>query len=341
MKIIRYIPVLAVGLLFVACSSDDNIVEATKPVITETGSELQPMRISAAVSGQTRAAGTTWAMGDTIGITMIYSNLDKGEPEYGCYVNEAYIYQKVNNAAGEEVDSFICPERAFTVSITSYHGRIVYDTIWTSNIMYYNDHEWYNVRPYVGYYPYISGNYEYLPRQVEKDTYDQSPTAQAHYDFMYAPETENVGANLILTFQHKMSMISLNFVDVDGRGVHVDSLRLGGLILAGTFSPRTGVATASNWSSELRKYTTMYWLKPETNQSRVELIFFPQSSYTPDFDNLIVYNNGILYKAKLNIPKLEAGNDYYYTVTLDRSAIVSQATIKAWGNGVSKAYTIK
>jgi len=364
MKLLRYIPVLAVGLLFVACSDDDLAVTktVTNPVVVAADSV--PMHITAAVNGEqgiTRATGTTWEVGDTIGISCSEGDLSNGMPELGYYVNEAYA-RKTFNVNGVQVDSFVCVDdqndtvktivRVYNPVTHRYENQeqtIIYKS---NNVIYYNNDPTMDTHEYIAYYPYFAG------RESMLDAYNASTrnqNKQRSFDFMFTKDPSvNNKAELTLAFDHVMSMISFDFISIDGLGVNIDSLQLAGLSLTGTFRLQTGgmpigMAVANEISDVTsRALTKIDWYKPNKPQAdsvRVSLIYFPQSGFTPAADsyNLEFYNNGIHYFGKVNIPRLEAGKNYIYKVTLDRTAIdVSSATISPWINSSSSgSLTVK
>ena len=157
----------------------------------------------------TRAVGTQWTTGQ-IGIST-----EEGTGTY--YKNVCYVWDG----------------SSFT---TSPNNAIFFETSETVT--------------FHAYYPY-KGSADYTGVSTAAD--NQTAANQPKIDFLYAsgataskdkPTVNFTGDH---AFTHRMSQITLTFIEGDGMDLDGSwSYTLGGLKLQGTFSPQTGIATADD-----------------------------------------------------------------------------------------------
>ena len=193
-------------------------------------------RISATIgkSITSRACDENWERGDEIGITM----------------GDIYINRKYTTISGDG---------SFTG--TSMYFRNKNDKLTVS-----------------AYYPY-SGDEGTSPSIVESSTgFDRQTLAeQPKFDFLYARLDEVSGSapNINLAFKHQMSKLTLIFKNGnDGTDVSkINSYRIDGLVIDGTFNTVTGECVAKNTSA------TPIEMSPavEHDVELPYLILFPQT----------------------------------------------------------------
>lgn len=153
-----------------------------------------------------RVNGTTWAVGDCIGVSV--TNGDKGSTnvqyQYSGDMNQPFI------ATGERNDIYI--KGNGTVELTAYH-------------------------PYTG----NSGIMTNLSLTTSSEM--QEPAKQSAIDCMFAQATttrENPKINF--QFTHQMSLLNLDFKYSDGSLPGKVSYTLKGIIIKGSFDTTTGIA---------------------------------------------------------------------------------------------------
>ena len=228
----------------------------------------------------TRAVGTQWTTGDQIGLST-----EEGTGTY--YKNVCYEWDG----------------SSFT---TSPNNAIFFETSETVT--------------FHAYYPY-KGSADYTGVSTAAD--NQTTANQPKIDFLYAsgataskdkPTVNFTGDH---AFTHRMSQITLTFIEGDGMDLDGSwSYTLGGLKLQGTFFPQTGNATADD-------VTAARYIAPS-------LILFPQEVTSIP---ITVTVGGQDYTATLSVKdgKLQSGNNYTWKITVSKTDIsVGKAEIKNW-----------
>ncbi|MDE5790845.1 MAG: fimbrillin family protein [Muribaculaceae bacterium] len=247
-------------------------------------------QISATIgeSVQTRASDITWDNNDNIGVSM--GNL---------YTNVKYTTE---NADGK----------------------------FTGSSMYFRNKQ--DQLSISAYYPF-TGTENSAPGIVEASTrMDRQTTAeQPKFDFLYARVDNVTGAapNINFAFKHQMCKLTLIFQKGnDGTDVSkINSLRIEGLVLDGTFNTATGECTAKNVSAAPIEMTPTV----EHNAKLPYLILFPQSVGKVTLK--ISDSEEQEYSCELKFPdnRLVSGNHYVYTIVVKKTALnVEQSTISDW-----------
>ncbi|MDE5773624.1 MAG: fimbrillin family protein [Muribaculaceae bacterium] len=265
-------------------------------LLTACSSEDAPVdgRIAACFSGTigtdviSRAVDESWNTGDSIGISMS-----------GRYANIKY---STENADG----------------------------IFTGDPMYFR-----NKRDAVSisaYYPF-TGTDGTSPGVIDVSTgiERQTPAEQPKFDFLYARLDNVTGSapDINLAFKHQMCKLTLIFRNGNG-GTDVskiNSYRIDGLVLDGSFNTATGECAAKNTSAAPIEMTPAV----AHNVRLPYLILFPQS--VEKVTVRITDTEEQEYSCELNFPdnRLVSGNHYVYTIVVKKTSLnVEQSTITDW-----------
>lgn len=247
-------------------------------------------------SAVTRAFDTSWVEGDEIGISMDgrYSNIKYATPSG--------------------------------------------DGIFSGNTIYFkNKRETVTLK---AYYPF-KGEEGSEPGVIEENTEidNQMAANQPFIDFLYAVKENVTGTDpeVQLTFSHRMSKVTLKFVEGnDGTDVSkINACEFGGLVLSGTFDTATGECAAK---SEAEPKTLSINLPEGSVANNVALnpiILFPQSAAKDSVTLKIIDSEGQEYSCILNFKdeRLEAGNNYQWTITVNKTGlVVEKSSITDWND---------
>ena len=177
----------------------------------------------------------------------------------------------------------------------------------------------------------------YYPYKGSADYTGVSTAADKKIDFLYAsgataskdkPTVNFTGDH---AFTHRMSQITLTFIEGDGMDLDGSwSYTLGGLKLQGTFSPQTGIATADDVTAALLTVNLSEVQPTSGSYIAPSLILFPQEVTSIP---IIVTVGGQDYTATLSVKdgKLQSGNNYTWKITVSKTDIsVGKAEIKNW-----------
>lgn len=287
---------MAAAFLLAGCEKESENTVDNQPVA---------VRITSVIEGMaTRAAGTTWATNDAIGVTGISENVE--------YKNIKFV-----TTAGNGI-------------FTPDGGE--------ANALYITDK---NPMEFTAYYPYTGSNGT-SAGEIQVFTDDQSPAAQAKYDFLFARVTgSSTNPDVKFQFKHCMSRLVLNFLP--GEGVaSLDDLTysLKSFYTEGTFDTGTGEAEAATTALQKEISGTVSY---NQNGMSSSLILLPQQTMQV---NITVTMRGTDYTAAFDLPEnpangnvreLLAGHSYTYNVKINNTAInISPATIENWDNGGGK-----
>ena len=248
-------------------------------------------RISATIgqSVETRATDEKWAEEDQIGITM------------------GNIYANVKYTATNEDGTF------------------------TGSPMYFRNKQ--DLLTITAYYPF-TGTEGSSPAIVHTSTglERQTLAEQPKFDFLYA-RLDNVSGSapdINLAFKHQMCKLTLIFrKGNDGTDVSkINSCRIDGLVLDGTFNTATGECTANSTSlaAPIEMTPTV-----TDNVKLPYLILFPQS--VGKVTMRITDTEEQEYSCELNFPdnRLVSGNHYIYTIVVKKTSLnVEHYTITNW-----------
>lgn len=183
------------------------------------------------------------------------------------------------------------------------------------------------------YYPY-SGSEGQLPSVIEASTRAelQTDSEQPKFDFLYALQENQTGANpdVNLTFNHQMSKLTLIFKNGNaGTDVSkITSCLINGLILEGSFNPVNGVCSAKTdvSSSALNLSPTM-----KDGNAFLSLILFPQTIDKVTMKIADKDNQEYGCELKFEDNRLEAGNNYLYTINVKKTELnVEKSSIVKW-----------
>lgn len=242
----------------------------------------------------TRAAGTVWGKGDEIGISAV-----NNEAMSGRYTNVKY---------------------------TTADG----DGNFTGTPVYFQNTE--NV-DFTAYYPF-SGNEGTAAGTITSNTKAENQTTnQKNIDYLFAEakDANNNNANVSFTFSHKMSQITLTFVN-DGDDTDISDITaytISGLKMEGSFNTADGTAEATTTASAENLVMSVSGLSGDKAEV-APVILYPQSAADV---TLTVTLGGQSYSCDLEIEddELKAGNNYTFDITVSKTGLtVSQYSISSW-----------
>jgi len=162
------------------------------------------------------------------------------------------------------------------------------------------------------YSPYSGEDGKEEPTFVLQTSSENQATEELRkkIDYLYASGTANFeNPNVELAFSHVMSRIVLKFVPGDLPALSDIDCYVLGLKLDGTFNPNTGV-TSVNEDAVTEQFNQVL---TDENDHTLTGFFLPQ-----DLEKGIIIEagmNGIYYRVNVDLPKIQAGYSYNYTVT--------------------------
>lgn len=268
-------------------------------------------RIAAGIGGvRTRAAGSSWAANDAIGISTVTGTRTD-------YSNIPYKWDGASFLSDGAVIYFQSPEE---VTFNAYH-------------------------PFTG----TAGTSAGTIRAVTKAA-NQTAEAQPLIDFLHASgaradKTDPVVAFTDKTadggednsFRHRMSQVTLKFIEGDDISFEgrLASYTLKGLRLEGAFDTVTGVAAAD--AEAAAEDLTMELNGPAATAGvylAAPLVIFPQG-VTGGQIALEVVVDGETYRTNLSCASLDAGNNYIFPVKVKKTGLsAGDAKIKDWSDVV-------
>ena len=294
---IRFVAfVAAAATLFGGCEKEsDNTVDAA-PVAARITSTIDAM--------ETRAANTSWAEGDAIGITTTYMNGVK-------YTN--IKYHTTTTTGG------------FTPA-----GSTPHDTI------YFQNKE--NVT-FTAYYPYDGTNGTAPGTNADGiltktiTAAGQTAAGQTEFDFLFATATgSSTSPNVEFRFRHCMSRLVLNFLPGNGITSLCDlEYTISNLAFQGTFDTGTG-------ETQMTEAGSLTLSVPyDASAMYSTLIVFPQQAFSADIRiamNNADYTGTIDFPenpANSNVHEFAPGHSYTYNITVhDTELTIKLADIKDW-----------
>lgn len=200
-----------------------------------------------------------------------------------------------------------------------------------------------NGRDFVAYYPYdgaMSGS-EYainLTNQTQQNAIDFMVSERENGANSTVKGISKADPNVKFRFHHKLAKLRLNIAT--GNGFSSNNSELSGLKVEITGQPTTGTfdVLASDAVAETNSNQGITLLTT-TDGTKAEGIVFPSANFTDMEFVFTVQGHGEPYKWSLNksnnATKFEAGKEYIYNITINKTDIVVTSTIEPWqpGNG--------
>ncbi len=298
-KTIYFFAAALAALAVAACSKDGgSSVPEDKAVAA---------KVTADIGGvQSRAAGSSWAQDDAIGISTVSGTKTE-------YANIPYKYDGSGFKPDGTVIYFQSEEE---VTFSAYY-------------------------PFSGAAGTSAGTVTATTLAS-----DQTASAQPAIDFLYASGAKADKANPTISFtdksgsggadnsfSHRMSQITLKFIEGDDMLFtgKLTSYTLKGLRLGGAFNTVTGLAAADASLSGGELTMALSGVSSDAGvYTAAPLILFPQTVSEGKIA-LEVTVDGEVYKTSLAIAALEAGNNYIFPVTVRKTGLsAGQAELKGW-----------
>lgn len=302
-KTILLMTTLAAAALITSCTNDNDETTANDGAVRFTAG----IGREAVATPQTRAAGTTWAAGDEIGIFMVnHASMSIAE----AVRNKQYVTDKGDGA--------------FTPAV----GHEIYYPMDNNHAV-----------DFIAYYPYWHGADFMNPFILEIAT-TQTDATQAATDLMWA-KADNSGSGytkgrnttVALTFGHCLAKLTMNCkVDAsvgapevldDGTvTIHGMNTRMAFTIITGT------LRVVPDLLADIapRKAATV----PADFHATYDAIILPNTyadgEVTVDFTTA----GGETFTWNVGAITLEPGHEYIYEVTITRTEVVANCTIKPW-----------
>lgn len=282
------------AVTFTACNNDD------EPVINNDKVAVQ---FAAGIGGnvatgtpETRAAGTSWAALDEIGIFMV----DAG----ALTISESAENMKYVTSSAGSSNTFLADG--------------------TTNTIYYPSTGSVN---FIAYYPWETGAVLGTPINVEIAT-AQTAANQPDFDLLYVKGTtaytnSSVGA-VPLAFDHKLAKLVMNLEAGGGASLTNVSISIKGMFTKNTFSLGTGSFGATA--------TTPVAITPReiTANASYDAIILPQY-YASGVVTVEFTAGGDTYTWNVGAMTFAPGNEYVYTVTLSKGGGVTvTGSINPW-----------
>lgn len=291
MKTTKYILLATVAISMVSCSNND------EPIAENDGAAIVTANIGEVA---TRAANTSWANGDAIGI----STTSTGKTQYA---NMKYS----TNGDGD---------------FTHVGGKV-------SGIFFQSMDE----VTFSAYYPFC-GTEGTSAGTISASTTDQ--TKQTTFDYLFADKgfASRQNPELEFAFNHMMTRLVLNFQTDAQSGFSASDVASGSFTITGikhngTFNTATGAATANGAASTSWAINAAQTSSVSTSRS-FSMIFFPQTVSSLDVVATIA---GETYGCQIS-PALKAGTSYSYTITIKKTGLtVGNCTISNWNNATQSS----
>lgn len=279
---------VAISITIASCSNND------EPTVENDGAAVVTANIGEVVS---RAANTSWANGDAIGI----STTSTGKTQYANMQYTTTGNGDFTHVGGKATGIFFQSMDAVTFS---------------------------------AYYPF-TGTEGTAAGTISENTTDQ--TKQTSFDYLFADKgtASRTDPELEFAFKHKMTRLILNFQTDAQSGFSVSevssgSFSIGGIKLNGTFNTVTGTAAATGAVSA--SWTVNATPTMASNVRTYSMIFFPQTVTSLNVSATIGGEN---YGCEIT-PALKAGTSYSYTITIKKTGLtVGNCTISNWNTGTS------
>ena len=295
MKTSKFLMMVALvgAVTFTACNNDDEPVTNDKVAV----------QFSAGIGGnvatgtpETRAAGTTWAAGDDIG-----------------------IFTVANGTTTPAIDA--------NMQYETTAGNGTFTSIDAANTIYYPGS---GTIDFIAYYPYASGTVLGTPIEVNIGT-TQTATSQATFDLLYTATTAGYTSasptTVPLTFDHKLSKLVMNLVAGSGATLSNVSVSIKGTRINNTFNLSTGaLGTADAWTAAITP-------RQITANSSYDAIIMP-SSYADGVASVEITAGGEVYTWDCGAITFAPGSEHIYTITLTKGGGVTvTGTINPWTTG--------
>lgn len=283
-------------LFLMACNNDelDN-----RPVAAQITADIEQSVATRTTVGS--QGGTIWESGDEIGIT----TSGNGEKEYTNIIYTA------------------------TTQEGKFEGAPIYFQDATATVTF------------IAYYPF-NGNEDSASGILENETSAENQDAtgkhskQSQIDYLWDETTGSNGQpNIAFSFKHCMSQITLIFQDgLDTEVSKIKAYSIDGLVLEGTFNTNNGEAKSKETGTKELSFTDID--APTSKEALPSLIFYPQE--VTDV-TLKITLDGQPYSCQLDFSqftpadKLEAGNNYTFTITVNKTGMtVNTSNIEPWNN---------
>lgn len=302
-KTILLMTTLAAAALITSCTNDNDEATANDGAVRFTAG----IGREAVATPQTRAAGTTWGAGDEIGIFM----LDHGTTSIAeAAQNKQYVTDKGDGA--------------FTPAV----GHEIYYPMDNNHAV-----------DFIAYYPYRDGMKVTSWFNIEIAT-TQTDATQAATDLMWA-KADNSGSGytkgrnttVALTFGHCLAKLTMNCkVDasvgapevLDGGTVTIHGMNTLKALDLATGTLEAMIITPADITP--RKAATV----PAGFHATYDAIILPETygdgQLTVDFTTA----GGETFTWNVGAIDLEPGHEYIYEVTITRTEVVANCTIKPW-----------
>lgn len=265
-------------------------------------------RVSAGIGGvQTRASGSSWEQGDSIGISTV-------EGTATTYANIPYSY---NGSGFKDAGTVIYFQSDEQVTFNAYY-------------------------PFAGTSGSPAGTITATTRAADQEATESQPSI----DFLFAcgAKADKFKPAVSFTdksaeqgsdnsFKHRMSQITLRLTEGDDMLFEgkLSSYTLKGLVLEGSFNTQTGIAATSPEGveedltialSDVAASAKTYTTSP--------VILFPQTPSQGKI-GLEIIVEGQSYRANLSLQTLEAGNNYIFPVTVRKTGLsIGEVEIDLW-----------
>lgn len=302
-KTILLMTTLAVAALIISCTNDNDEATANDGAVRFTAG----IGREAVATPQTRAAGTEWAAMDKIGIFMV----DHGTTSIAeAAQNKQYVTDKGDGA--------------FTPAV----GHEIYYPMDNNHAV-----------DFIAYYPYRDDASTNAQLEIEIAT-TQTDATQAATDLMWT-KADNSGSGytkgrnttVALTFGHCLAKLTMNCkVDASVGAPEVldaATVTIHGMNTLMRFTPGLGIlGVVPNSPADItpRKAATV----PAGFHATYDAIILPDAYADGQLAVDFTTAGGETFTWNVGAIDLEPGHEYIYEVTITRTKVVANCTIKPW-----------
>lgn len=270
-------------LTLAACNNDDNYVD--EPVAAQITATIGQ-------SAVTRASGTSWTEGDSIGISMSGNGVN--------YVNKKYTTENGDGAFTGTTMYF--KNNQEKVTLTAYY-------------------------PFAG----TENSAPTVEASTTAENQKAGNQPKIDFLYAKKENVTGSEPKVDLTFTHQMSKLTFKFIKGnDGTDVSkILSYQIEGLILDGTFDTETGICAVKDIDPETLIIATS---GVQTEAELPSLILFPQATAGKTVKLRITDSDEQYYACTLNFGDdgIVAGNNYLYTITVSKTGLSVNSSITDW-----------
>lgn len=308
-KILVMCAVLLGVATFSSCSVNDDIEDGNRPQAVRFSADIANQAVNDGVP-TTKAAGTSWASGDAIGIFMVKNGT-------------ATIAENTANKQYTTTDG--------STFSTATAGDEIHYPMNGSAV------------GFIAYYPWTNG--KGIGDAISVNVAGaQTAASQAGIDLMWSANATNFSKTtpgyVALSFQHKLAKMVINCKAEPNTGIAAGDFNTATVVIDG-MKTQTSLKLADGTLSGVTGLGTIHPNKIATGSgflASYDAIIVP-AGYPAGEITVKFTVNGELYTWVLGMGTFASGTEYSYTVTLTKTGVNVTGAIKPWTNGGNRLGT--